>query len=529
MGAGACVSHRWGRLAIAAALACVLVSVLAGPTGVTQTATAASSVVQFPGTFELEDYKPGGQGIGYYDTTRGNSGGAYRNDDVDLQACNDGPGCINVGWVKPGEWLAYDIEVVTSGEFVLDTRVASPHNGRSFAYLIDGRDVTGAIDVPNTGSHQAWATVSSPPIMLESGRYELRLVAHESSFNLNSVTVRQTYPPTPPTPPVPSTPQSEQAVATPAYYVAPDGSDSADGSLQSPRRSIGASMKKLVAGDTLIVRGGTYYERVEVRGESVPRGTPEARITVMAAPDENPVVVGIFWVSNADYWTFDNIDVRWDDNNRNSEETMVRLYEGHGWVWANSELSGARSYAGLAVSGGSTGWTITGNYIHDTHSSNDTSQDHLIYISSGSDGVIERNLLMNAPNGRGVKLGVPSSGSTLPANVIVRYNTIVNTGAGNVSLSYDAHSNQIYRNIMVTATNGYHSVNDWNCTGGNNVVADNVTFDSRGVYRATANFVDGGGNVTDDPQFDEKFKPQNPRLYDAEGVLQYGHLAGVGR
>jgi hypothetical protein len=38
-----------------------------------------------PGRIEAEDYKSGGEGVAYHDTTSGNSGGAYRSNDVDIQ------------------------------------------------------------------------------------------------------------------------------------------------------------------------------------------------------------------------------------------------------------------------------------------------------------------------------------------------------------------------------------------------------------------------------------------------------------
>ncbi len=63
---------------------------------------------------QFEDYNTGGQNVGYYDTTAGNTGTKYRADDVDIQNCTDpttpaGQTCYNVGWTAPGEWLAYDV------------------------------------------------------------------------------------------------------------------------------------------------------------------------------------------------------------------------------------------------------------------------------------------------------------------------------------------------------------------------------------------------------------------------------------
>ncbi len=502
------------------------------------------AVVSLPGTLEFENYAD------FTDTTPGNQGKKYRNDDVDIEDCTDqtsGDACYNVAWIKGGEWLGYNTTVAATGSYTFTTRVATPHDGRTFHFEVDGVDVTGPIGVPNTGAYQTWTSVTSIPVTLPAGNHVLRVVAGDSSFNLNNVTVapvaavapapapEPTPEPTPAPQPEPivapapaPAPAPQPSVTGPTYYVSTTGNDSADGSIGNPWRTLSASMKKLKAGDLLLVRGGEYRERVEVRGESVPRGTVDARITVRAFPGEEPLVVGIFWISNADYWTFDNIDVTWDSANLNSEEHMVRMYKGHGWIYQNSEIYGARSYAGLLVNGNSTGWLVTGNYIHDTAPSNDLSQDQLIYVSDGSSGVIERNLLTNAPNGRGVKLGNPQSGELLPANVIVRYNTIVNTGSGNVGVSYDAHDNQIYGNIMVNPGDNYYTVHAWYVTGANNVVRDNVAFGSKGVTKAGAGLVDGGNHFID-PMLDANYKPTNPALYDSNSVLQFGHLAGTTR
>src|SRR3954451_19744247 len=46
------------------------------------------------------------------------------------------------------------------------------------------------------------------------------------------------------------------------YYVATNGSDSADGSLGSPLRTIQQAANRADAGDTVVVRAGTYRETV---------------------------------------------------------------------------------------------------------------------------------------------------------------------------------------------------------------------------------------------------------------------------
>lgn len=140
-----------------------------------------------PGHIEAEDYRAGGEGVGYHDTTAGNTGGAYRADDVDIQTCTDGSGCYNVGWTAAGEWLAYDLTVTTAGTYVWQARVASPHSGKTLHLEIDGQPSGGTLSVPNTGSYQTWTTIQSAPVTLAAGAHTLRIVFETGSMNLNDL------------------------------------------------------------------------------------------------------------------------------------------------------------------------------------------------------------------------------------------------------------------------------------------------------------------------------------------------------
>lgn len=46
------------------------------------------------------------------------------------------------------------------------------------------------------------------------------------------------------------------------FYVSPTGSDSADGTINAPFKTIGAAVRKMISGDTCILRGGEYEESV---------------------------------------------------------------------------------------------------------------------------------------------------------------------------------------------------------------------------------------------------------------------------
>lgn len=88
-------------------------------------------------------------------------------------------------------------------------------------------------------------------------------------------------------------------------YVSTTGSDSSNGSLATPWRTITFATSKLLPGDTLYVRGGTYSGRATVSIS----GTPAAPITIRAYPGETPVfdsgIADFRTVGNSD-WVVDN-------------------------------------------------------------------------------------------------------------------------------------------------------------------------------------------------------------------------------
>jgi beta-galactosidase len=149
--------------------------------------TRRDSAIVLPGVVQAEDYRTGGKGVGYYDTTSGNTGAAYRADDVDIQATADNTGAYNIAWITAGEWLAYDVNVTTGGSYTFGVRVSSPYSGKRFHIELDGINVSGAITVPNTGGWQSWTHVWTKWIPVTAGPHTLRLVAETDAFNANFI------------------------------------------------------------------------------------------------------------------------------------------------------------------------------------------------------------------------------------------------------------------------------------------------------------------------------------------------------
>jgi uncharacterized repeat protein (TIGR03803 family) len=133
-----------------------------------------------PGIIEAEDYDPGGQGAGYFDTTPGNDGGDYRADDVDIKASREGG--YAVGWMSAGEWLAYTVDVQSEGTYTIMARVGSALPRRTFHIDVDGRDLTGAIAVPVVVDWDLYGTVTIKGMRLSAGPHVLRVVVGAEDY-----------------------------------------------------------------------------------------------------------------------------------------------------------------------------------------------------------------------------------------------------------------------------------------------------------------------------------------------------------
>ena len=142
-----------------------------------------------PGRIEAEEYDLGGEGLGYHEAnTNGNEGKSpFRNDEVDIEETGDDHGDYNVGYILSGEWLQYSVEVLSSGVYDLNLRMAADGAGKTLHVEMDGVDVTGPIQVPNTGGWQVWETVTVRDVNLTAGEHVMRIVFGSDYMNLNYV------------------------------------------------------------------------------------------------------------------------------------------------------------------------------------------------------------------------------------------------------------------------------------------------------------------------------------------------------
>ena len=88
--------------------------------------------------------------------------------------------------------------------------------------------------------------------------------------------------------PLPAAAKRPLADGAKRFVDAARGDDAANGSEQTPWKTLAHALRQLRPGDTLYLRGGTYYEQVALTQS----GTPEAPITIASYPGELAVLDG---------------------------------------------------------------------------------------------------------------------------------------------------------------------------------------------------------------------------------------------
>ncbi len=134
-------------------------------------------VYQIPGKIEAEHYDEGEPGKAYHDNDVKNSGANYRGPtQVDIEKRPDASNGHGIGWTRKGEWLNYTVEVKESGAYSIEIPVASNKKGGIFHLEIAGKDITGPIQIPDTGGWQILKLLHHKDVKLTRGRHVIRAV-----------------------------------------------------------------------------------------------------------------------------------------------------------------------------------------------------------------------------------------------------------------------------------------------------------------------------------------------------------------
>lgn len=241
----------------------------------------------------------------------------------------------------------------------------------------------------------------------------------------------------------PIAPTATPAPGGSARYVAPGGSDSNDGSLAAPWRTIQKAANSATAGTTVFIRGGTYQEKVTINVS----GSATAPIVFQSYPGEVAALDGanlspasgpsaLVTIRNRNYVTLKGLEIR---NLRTSSAGVVPM--------------------GIDISGANVGIELRNNFIHHietTYAGRNGGDAHGIAVY-GDTAAATRQLLIDGNELANLKLG---SSEALVVN-------------GNVD-GFIISNNLIHdtNNIAIDAI-GYEGVAPSNDRARNGLIADN--------------------------------------------------------
>lgn len=136
-----------------------------------------------PAKIQAEDYRYGGPGLGYDDTTPGNDGGEYRDDDVDIYATSDTGGGYTIRNPAVGEWTAYDVNVPATGTYDFTFRVSSEDAApASLDVLFDGESVISPT-WSSTGGYDTYTDVVMQDVALTAGDHVMTVVRNNDHWS----------------------------------------------------------------------------------------------------------------------------------------------------------------------------------------------------------------------------------------------------------------------------------------------------------------------------------------------------------
>lgn len=103
---------------------------------------------------------------------------------IETENCGDPGGGLNLGYFHPGDFVEFNINVETAGDFTIDYRLASQPGSQGFEVLIDDK-VVDKQTVAATGGWQSYVTKTSSKFALSTGNHKLRFRAVGNEWNIN--------------------------------------------------------------------------------------------------------------------------------------------------------------------------------------------------------------------------------------------------------------------------------------------------------------------------------------------------------
>jgi hypothetical protein len=141
-----------------------------------------------PGTVMAENYDTGGQGVGYDVSSVNGTDNGYRSDGVDLETATSPATGNDLGWTASGQWFRYTVNVATAGTYTVSFLVAAPSAVTDGFHISNssGTNLSGSVNVPETGGWQTWATATAT-VTLPAGVQTLTVDQDNAGWNIDSL------------------------------------------------------------------------------------------------------------------------------------------------------------------------------------------------------------------------------------------------------------------------------------------------------------------------------------------------------
>jgi len=184
-------------------------------------------------------------------------------------------------------------------------------------------------------------------------------------------------------------------MATTYYVDASRPNDTGNGlSLATAKKTLNAAVNLMAGGDTLLVKAGTYNERLNTN--SIPSGTgfPTGATTIQAYPGDSPTMMGNVWISAKSNIIWDGVNINGINNGipsaDSNQETYTNFYinGGSNITCRNCEIYNASKLNILTHDGNGvlSGILFSNLKVHDPGQGGWTSGtepgNHNIYISA---------------------------------------------------------------------------------------------------------------------------------------------------
>jgi Carbohydrate binding module (family 6)/Ricin-type beta-trefoil lectin domain-like len=143
---------------------------------------------------QAANYDTGGQGVAYNVSSVNGTADSYRSDGVDLETTSDttdttGTGAgYDLGWTGSGQWFRYTVNAAGAGTYKVSLRLASPNGVTDGLHIasLSGTNLSGNINVPDTGGWQDWTTVTAT-VSLPAGTQTLVVDQDNGGWNVHSM------------------------------------------------------------------------------------------------------------------------------------------------------------------------------------------------------------------------------------------------------------------------------------------------------------------------------------------------------